>query len=362
MPPTILFIAGIYPEFQKELYAAQAGLADRSYAEQLHALIDSGFGHGDAYAHGFRELGWEAHDVIGDADLAQHRWALEHGVTLPENMHDRRRRVVAAQIEHYRPDVLYVFEWSPLGDAFLVEMKSKVRLLIGQVASPLPVNRTYAAYDLMISSFPPLVDYFQRRGKRAEHVRLGFDPRVLRRMKPVAPKYDVTFVGGFAPSQTDRIAWLERILRDVPVDIFGYGVDRLPQRSAIRAHYRGPAWGWTMVETLAASRVTLNLHATIEAEGRVVGSAANNMRLYEATGVGTCLLTDAKPNLAELFEPDREVLTFGDANECVTRIRETLADEPRRRTIAEAGRRRTLRDHGYPDRMHRLAEIIKRYL
>lgn len=362
MPHKVLFVEGIYPEFQKQLYAAQDGLADQAYAQQLAALLGSGFGHGDAYSHGFRALGWEADDIVADADAAQERWAVEHGMTLPENVHDRRRAVVAAQVEHYRPDVLYVFEWSPLGDAFLAEMKSKVRLLIGQVASPLPENRTYAAYDVMISSFPPLVDYFRGHGKRAEGVRMGFDPRVLERIPPAPPKYDVTFVGGFASSHTDRIAWLERILCDVPVDVFGYGVDKLPEGSAIRKHYRGPAWGWTMYETLAASRVTLNLHATIEAEGKVVGSAANNMRLFEATGVGTCLLTDNKPNLPKLFEPGREVRTFENAEDCVLRIKEILADEPRRRAVAEAGQKRTLRDHGYPLRMQRLAEIFARYM
>lgn len=359
MTPKILFIEGIYPEFQRELYAARPELADQPHDVQLAALFDSGFGHADAYSHGFRRLGWDAADIVGDADRAQQRWAEEHGVTLPENIHDRRRAVVAAQIEHYRPDVLYVFEWSPLGDAFLAEMKSRVRLLIGQVASPLPAGRTYAAYDLMTSSFPPLVDHFRRRGIRAEHARLAFDPRVLQRIQPVPLRHDVTFVGGFAPSHRERIAWLERILRDVPVDVFGYGVETLPERSPIRAHHRGPVWGWSMYETLAASRVTLNLHAAIEAEGTLVGRAANNMRLYEATGVGTCLLTDRRPHLEELFEPQREVLTFEDAEECIARIREILADEPRRQAVAAAGQARTLREHTYPLRMLRLERIIR---
>lgn len=359
----ILFVDGIYPEFQKEFYATHAGLAQRPYVEQLAGLLDSGFGHGDAYSHGFRQLGWEAADIIGDADTAQRQWATEHQLALPENVHDMRRAVVAAQVEEFKPDVLYVFEWSPLGDAFLAEMKSRVRLLVGQVASPLPEGRTYAAYDVMLSSIPPLVDYLRRIGKRAEGARLGFDPRVLERVRiPAAPRYDVTFVGGFAPSHIHRIAWLERILRDVKVDVFGYGVEKLPGGSAIRAAHRGPAWGWTMYEILAASRVTLNLHATIDAGGKVLESAANNMRLFEATGMGTCLLTDNKPNLPKLFEPGREVRTFENAEDCVARIKEILANEPRRKEVAAAGQARTLRDHAYPGRMQRLAEILGRYL
>lgn len=359
----ILFIDGIYPEFQKELYAGRPGLNQQPYAQQLTALLESGFGHGDAYSHGFRQLGWEAADIVGDADAAQRQWAHEQGLALPENVHDMRRAVVAAQVESFKPDVLYVFEWSPLGDAFLAEMKAKVRLLVGQVASPLPEGRTYAAYDVMLSSYPPLVDYFRRLGQRAEAARLGFDPRVLKRVAiPPVPKYDVTFVGGFAPSHTDRVAWLERILRDIKVDVFGYGVEKLPAGSPIRAAHRGSAWGWSMYEILAASRVTLNLHATITAGGRVLDGAANNMRLFEATGMGTCLLTDTKPNLGKLFDIGREVKTFDSAEDCVARIGEILANEPRRKEIAAAGQARTLKDHAYPLRMQRLAEIIGRYV
>ncbi len=366
----------MYPEFLRELYAAGPGLADRSYDEQLRRLLDTGFGHADAYSEGMGRLGVEAIDVIADAEILQLRWAEEHDLSLPDDPRERLRRIVAAQVAHHRPDILYVFEWSPLGDAFLAEAKRGVRLLVGQVASPLPPNRTYAAYDLMISSYPPLVEHFRRRGKRAEHVKLGFDERILETLPPhladgvrsreesgvAKRRYDVTFIGGFAPSHTDRVAWLERVLREVSVDVFGYGIARVPEQSIIRRHFRGPAWGRTMYDVLRASRITLNLHARIDAAGEVLAPAANNMRLFEATGVGTCLLTDDRPNLADLFTPDREVLTFRDSDECVEKLRHHLADEPARRTIAEAGHARTLREHTYRRRMTELLAVLERHL
>ncbi len=83
------------------------------------------------------------------------------------------------------------------------------------------------------------------------------------------------------------------------------------------------------------------------------------MRLFEATGVGACLLTDRKDNLASLFEPDREVVTYGSAEEAVEKYR-YLADNPRERaTIAAAGQRRTLRDHGFDRRAARIDEILR---
>ena len=82
------------------------------------------------------------------------------------------------------------------------------------------------------------------------------------------------------------------------------------------------------------------------------------MRLYEATGVGTFLLTDAKRNLGELFEPGVEVETYGDADELVEKARYYLDHEEVRAAIAEAGQRRTLRDHTYARRMEELVALL----
>jgi len=84
------------------------------------------------------------------------------------------------------------------------------------------------------------------------------------------------------------------------------------------------------------------------------------MRLYEATGAGSCLLTDAKLNLSELFEPDVEVVTYDSADDCAVKVKYLLDHEDERRAIAEAGQRRTLRDHTFDNRAVRLDEIIKR--
>jgi spore maturation protein CgeB len=86
------------------------------------------------------------------------------------------------------------------------------------------------------------------------------------------------------------------------------------------------------------------------------------MRLFEATGVGTCLLTDRKSNLASLFEPDREVAVYGSPDECVERAR-WLLDHPREcREIALAGQRRTLRDHTFARRATVLDSILREEL
>lgn len=361
----ILLVQTWYPEFLTDLYNRQPELAGLPFAEQQRRLFGTAFGISDAYSHGLRSAGWEAEEVICNADLAQAQWAREHDLTLEGNIHDRRRRIVSAQVVHHRPDVLYVFEWSPLGDAFLDDMRSRVRLLAGQIASPLPANRTFTAYDLMLSSWPPIVDYFLGEGKEAAYLRLGFDDRILQHWKtPLGPvatgdlKYNVTFVGGFAPSHRNRIGWLEELLRHRPMDIFAYGIDTLPPNSPIRLHCRGEAWGLTMYQVLRASKVTVNLHAEIDVRGHISHRFANNMRLFEATGAGVCLLTEDRDNLGDMFEAGEELFACKSPKDAARIIDELLADDSRRSAVAKAGQNRTLQEHTYQHRMQELSQIL----
>ena len=358
----ILLIDTYYEQFLDDLYAREPTLAESDFDVQLRRLFDQVFSVGDAYSDSLRALGCECLEIIVNASFLQARWAAEHNLTLTGDPKERMRQVVTAQISHYRPDVLFVFEWCPLGDAFLTEIKPRVKLLVGQISSPLPHNRTFAAYDLMVSSWPPIVSHFRDQGIDAEPLKLAFDARIANRLVREKPLYDVTFVGGFAPSHADRVPWLERVLQDVEVDIFGYDLSRVPPGSPIHSRFRGPAWGWEMYDVLRRSRITLNLHANIEVGGVYAKDVAANMRLYEATGVGTCLVTEQKDNLTEMFEPGKEVVTFKDFDDCANKVRYLLDHDEERTRIAEAGRRRTLRDHTYLIRMAELADLIRRRL
>jgi spore maturation protein CgeB len=118
----------------------------------------------------------------------------------------------------------------------------------------------------------------------------------------------------------------------------------------------GNAWGIEMYEIMKASRMTLNCHID------VAESYANNQRLFEATGVGTLLVTDMKQNLHEMFEPGKEVVTYRTPEECVEVIKHYLEHVDEGEAIARAGHERTLREHTYYRRMQELIVILRKYL
>ena len=146
---------------------------------------------------------------------------------------------------------------------------------------------------------------------------------------------------------------LERASNEAGLEVWGYGAGALPKDSPIRSRYRGEAWGLAMYEVLAHSRIALNRHIDL-ADGY-----ANNMRLYEATGVGALLVTEAGRNLPELFEPEREVVTYRDEDELLERLRHYADHDDERRSIAAAGQARTLSEHTYANRMAELAAMLE---
>jgi spore maturation protein CgeB len=117
-----------------------------------------------------------------------------------------------------------------------------------------------------------------------------------------------------------------------------------------------PVFGLKMYDLLRRSKICFNNHMT-----RSWGSVGN-LRMYEATGMGTCLVTDTGDNMQSLFEPDREVVTYNSMDECIEKVRYLLDHEDVRRQIGLAGQRRTLQDHTMNNRSQQVDSLIQAML
>jgi spore maturation protein CgeB len=347
----VLIVDTMYPGFLDEHYRRRPELADRPYDVQWRALMDRFFGTADSYSHYLGGLGHPAHELVVNCEPLQRWWAREHGVR--RRPWQREPDLVLAQAKEFRPDVVYAQNLSVLSDRTLASLR-RASLLVGQIAAEPPPPERLRRFDLLLTSFPHFVERFRALGVRSEYFRIGFDPRVLSRLHSGGPREDAVFVGSLGRGQHDRgNTILEQAAHRVPIAFWGRGSEEWPAGSAIAASFRGEAWGLDMLRVLARARIALNRHIDV-AEG-----FANNMRLYEATGVGALLLTDEGRNLGELFEPGREVVTYRDADDLAEKMRHYLEHEEERVAIARAGQERTLREHTYAERMRELVQILE---
>jgi hypothetical protein len=83
-----------------------------------------------------------------------------------------------------------------------------------------------------------------------------------------------------------------------------------------------------------------------------------HLREFEAPMSGALYCTGYMDELAEMFEPDKEVLTYRNQFELLDKVRYYLAHPVQAEQIRQAGRKRTLRDHTYQRRFAQLFERI----
>jgi hypothetical protein len=369
----ILILDTMYPKFLRSVGHYESAYETDTYEIVWNSLMATRFGVSDVYSHHLNLLGHQAHEIVANSPKLQLLWAKENGLRLPGFHNDLNpsvwskvpffsrishllptfQRILLKQVEKIRPDVLYVQDLNFSPPTLLKEFRKHAKYIVGQIASPLPSRKILSNFDCIYSSLPNFVDYFRRNGLRAAYLPIAFDKRVLEELNTVQRDIDVSFVGGISPQHSSTIPLLSAVAAGVPsLEIFGYGSEHLKTSQSLQQLHKGEVWGLEMYKVLSRSKVTINRHISI------AENYANNMRLYEATGMGSLLITDSKDNLGQLFEVGKEVLAYSSADEAEELVRWALANPAKASEISRAGHERTLSQHTYASAMQLLHELL----
>lgn len=366
----VLIVDHLYPGFIRGLYAADPELASSTYRQQRQTIDDALFSETQHEVRALERLGHQAADHLVNAGELNLAWAVEAGISLPTSWRPsirRRRRwlpwlssppapgstlaALLARVHSFEPDVVHIQCVDGLRPAEVSELRSRVPIVSGQIAAPLPEWVDLTVYDLVVSSLPNFVDRFRREGVRSDWLPLAFEPSIRAQVQQ-ARDIHVSFVGSLSPAHASRIQMLERVAAAVPIDVWSPDLARLRPNSPLKVAGHGAAWGVDMYRVLARSRITINHHIDV-ADGY-----ANNLRLYEATGMGCLLVTDEGKNLGDLFDVGREVVTYRDAQDCAEVVAYFVSHPDEASEIAAAAQARTLREHTWDDRMQRLLALF----
>ncbi len=368
----ILIIDTYYPGFLKSFYR-EHNTSNLNYKNHKRLLLDQCFGTSDYYTYNLNKIGEEAEDLIINDGKLQSKWAKENGlkveigslwqkIQLLPLVHkyigrpDWIQKIALAQIKQYKADIVYLQDLSILNPDTLKECKKYCKLLVGQIACPLPAEANLKCFDLILTSFPHYVDRFRKMGIQSEYFKIAFEKRILKKIKKHKRIYPLVFIGSFSPHHNEGTVLLEKLAKQVPIHIWGQGLQYLSPTSPLRKHYHGEAWGLSMYKILSQSKIVVNRHIS------VAENNANNMRLYESTGMGALLVTDKKKNLIDLFIPGKEVVEYGNATDLIEKVKFLLQHEKDRKKIALSGQKKTLTKHNYELRMKELQSLLKIYL
>jgi acetyltransferase-like isoleucine patch superfamily enzyme/tetratricopeptide (TPR) repeat protein len=357
----LLQVHGFYPNYITHFYDRNPDLSSASFDIQTDAFVRDGYAAGHIFAPHLQKTGYDACLVMANCPYSQVRWLHEHDFVL-EDRALWMWEIVRKQIEYLKPDILYLSDPVNFEGRFIKSLSWKPSLIVGWRGASIPEGTDWSEFDVMLSNSSVCFEDARRAGARAvEWFIPGFPAFIAENLAGEEKKYDVVFTGSWSPDHLRRNAFLAEIARAAdraeglgPPAFFLHHGEPLPPEVA-RCSTEA-VWGLDMYRALRQGRIVFNGEIDFS-----VGETGG-MRFFEATGVGSFLLTEHHADVGRYFEPGVEIETFKDNHELLEKIRYYLAHPEEREAIAARGHERCLRDYSMEERAKALGEIIHRHL
>ncbi len=399
-------VTTFYRDYLAFYYAKNKDIIEKSYNEQYEHLMYDSFAWANFFQIHLSKLGVEAYEIIFNALPLQKAWADEHSVNL------EGKDLLIEQLKIIKPEVVFFQDSNIFNGQWIDHLRKKVpsiKNVIGWCCHPITNKQLmlYRNFDYTFACSPLFVNRFRNAGLKTYLLQHAFDKSILEKINLNNNDNidDFLFIGSLIASENfhnQRTKIIEtllesginlklysKILIDNPFFLLMKQSSYIISKSLIRlglndlvlsntslrkvallgemprnpklserliASAKEPIYGLEMFQQIANSKITLNIH------GGVAGDYAANIRLFESTGVGSCLITDWKKNLNDLFKIDEEIIAFKNADDCIDKTKWLLNNPVECKNIAKKGQQRVLKDHSFEMRTNSLNEIILKEL
>lgn len=314
-------------------------------------------------------------------------------------------------IESFSPKILFIFSphyYKDLANHVRDKVSSIKKIVSWYGADQGDEKKTFSHHDLVLSNSKVLRDRLISSGLKSEILNHAFEPSMYDEILKNNPnvmnrKNKIVFTGTLGLENPDhhlRYKSLEQLSQSVPLEMFSgdkpyqktkkqffieyrYNIanklleilnKHTPSRvkswadarnqpsfpqtlpSCVVQSLYNAVYGKEMLEKLSSYTICFNNHNS------ATGDSACNMRLFEATGMGCCLLTDHKSDISSIFEPDLEVITYKTTSEAIDKAKYLLDNPKTTKQIAEAGQQRTFTEHTTKNQVEKLVFYLKNLL
>ena len=269
----------------------------------------------------------------------------------------RQNAMLVRRLVHMRPE-LVIATGRGLDPSSVSQLKQALGIPVVFVFSDHLGNmeRQYpfaAAYDALFYKDPYIVDTVSKKlGLQAYYLPESCHPKWHHRVDLTAAEQhlygcDITTAGNM---YNYRARILERF---VGYDMKIWG-GQFPTwiDSPLRAYYPNVYVAeLEKAKAFNAAKVVINTMHYAEIWGV-------NLRTFEVAGCGGFQIADARPWLDQLFDTDREIITYETADELKDKVDYYLGRPDQRQAIANAGYRRAHREHTYAHRLQRVIRVV----
>jgi len=397
----LIYVTTAYAGFIQDFEQQEADkIKSLSYDELMELWYTYGYGFANYFTKYLNPLGHIGDQIYMNVPSLQYKWAEENNLQVDDK--HWQEQILMAQVKKMRPDIFYAANLYLIGPNLREQIRNSVDYdlkIFGWRLAPTPNPAEFADLDMICTGNLVWRDNFSKFVKKAAFIPLGFEAS-LTRLSSKNKQYGFTFAGSAGKrkgSHALRYKILEKLMKETPLELWAspppnpqnkwlnalvYQVDGLLKKIGVsdgilrkipylrrgvdwdihpntphlteqypqRVHQ--PVFGLDYFRLLGNTKISLNTHINVT---QVMGG---NMRMYEATGMGSCLLTDWMPRVHELYEPDTEIVTYKSPEEAVEKYNYLITHEEERKKIAKAGQERTLKDYSFQKCVEKLNHII----
>lgn len=344
-----------YSRYITDYYQKNPHLQHAGSAVQEQALVRDGFSAIHAVVPYINTPNITTSYCIYNNFFSQSAWAKEQGLACVDRNSDWQDTFLRQRIEHFKPDVLYLADPLRHDANFLASLTHRPRLILAWRAADVPFNTDWTGYDSILSGLTPMLHLAPTLGaKKGIYFIPGMPTWLAREVETIPHDTDVIFVGSLSPTQhVQRHAQLDFLAQAAAQHGFSLILHLACNPTLItknmRPYVRPPVFGVDMHRALRRGRIVVDTQGSIglrRPDGSYAMDLAQgetvNMRLFEATGVGSLVLTEHLSGLHKLFVLEKEVVTYQTPHEMVKKILYFLEHEDERKKIADAGKVRCL--------------------
>jgi spore maturation protein CgeB len=395
-----------YSKYIDKIYFNNPYLKTATSFDQTKFISNDGFAWCGVWDEPFRSNGYEVETIYTNATFLQFSWAKENKL----DNQISQEEILKKRIEHANPDIIFTDNIYKFNDEWISEIKKNcfsIKYFLGFICSPAYDITKCLQYDIIFTCLRSIEKEMLGVGINARFMPLAFNEQILNRVNySYSPESTVCFYGGFlrgAKYHGYREKFITNILnKDIQIDLYSdvkdlnetkfilglkvrkiiyffisllekvkvikYFLIKVPLYNQI-AQWEGldtRRFDRKLIASLRPSLYGIDLFNTIlkyqlvfNAHGDIAGLEAANMRMFEVTGVGRCLLTDWKPNIEFYFKDGEEILTYKTEEECISKIKWVLDHPEEAALIAKAGQERTLKCHTYKTRVKEIFKAIE---
>ena len=402
----IAFLTSIYSKHAELIYKQNPSLHQKTSDEQMdfirwHAL--------SAYVRWIPLLEDKGSKVIEfhhNLENVETAWAKENHIH--SDLEGSILKIGLEKIKRFKPDIIFCTSPSVyIRNQFIKDLLGVLKKrpkLIAWYGADCGNENVFKQFDLTLSNSTHLVENLKMQGMPAEVLQHSFDPIILDKLgKSIEKKNRITFFGNLDNKSEDfkaRTKFIYRITKDISeFDVYGdfsrpniyesskfYLLEKRTKLSSAllkisnspKLQYwsnpnnlppspwtfskefvssiRAPLFGHEMLTKLNNYQIAFNYH------NKHTGDCSCNMRMFEATGLGCCLLTDYKSNIHTLFEEGKEVVTYKTIEEAIAKANYLLENPQISRQIGLAAQKKTLSEFNSMRQIDDLFYIIQNSL